>query len=139
MYFTGGVTWGECSRPALANLSEPWAARKVAAALLDSSNNMWVGAGLDQYYSSVYSTGVEYTAFNDVWLSSIAFTSASVVASNCNLTVPSCGVGVQCWPPSSSCKCSSTGAANSKLSVIVSGITGLVSAVVGLWYAGMLL
>ena len=127
----GGITWGSCTGSTAANSSEAWAARKVAAAVLDSSDSMWVSAGLDQFYSSLYSTGVEYQAFNDVWKSSIGFTSASVVASNCNLTVPSCGVGVQCWPPTSSCaKCSSSGAAAPRVGVVTSVMTVLVSVVV---------
>ena len=109
----GGVTWGSCTGSTAANASEAWAARKVAAAVLDSSDTMWVSAGLDQFYVpvSVYPTGVQYQAYNDVWKSSLSFTSAATVASSCNLTVPACGVGVQCWPPSTLCKCPSSNAA----------------------------
>ena len=128
----GGVTWGSCTGSTAANSSEAWAARKVAGAVLDSGDNMWVSAGLDQFYSSLYATGVEYQAFNDVWKSSISFTAAATVAANCNLNVPACGVGVQCWPPSSSCKCPTTGAAAPQLSMLTSVMTVVVSALTAL-------
>jgi hypothetical protein len=104
--FLGGVTWGSCTGNTLANQSEPYAARKNGGALLDYAGFLYISGGQDQSYSSQFSDGILYQAYNDVWKSSVSFTSsAATLASLCNLTVPACGVGLQCWPPSASCSC----------------------------------
>jgi hypothetical protein len=91
----GGITWGSCSGTNMTNsMTEPWPARKDPAAFLDSQGYLYISGGLNQYYSTQFSTGVTYQALNDLWKSNIAFNNVSLLASLCHLTVPSCGVGV---------------------------------------------
>jgi len=91
----GGLTWGSCSGTNATNSNtEPWPARKDAGAFLDSNGYLYISGGLGQFYSTQFSTGIQYQAYNDLYKSTISFNNISLIAQQCNLQVPQCGVGL---------------------------------------------
>jgi hypothetical protein len=112
----GGYQWGLCSPAA------GWMYRWMSAATIDANNYIILAGGANNP-----GNGVNGYA-NDVFRSTLPFTVANI-QTHCNLTAPSCGVGLKCWPgagtivvgntvscaacpaTSSSCKSSSTGSA----------------------------
>ena len=124
----GGVTWGSCNGPALNPNAQAFPARKDTTAFFDNSGYLWISAGLNQYYGAGFTTGVVYQAYNDLYKSSLSFNNVPAVAAACGLTVPACGVGLQCYPPSSNCTCgtgrSTTGLASASLCFIEYSLPG---------------
>ena len=66
--------------------------REDHVAILDSSQYLWVMQG----------EGGNQPPMNDVWKSREPFTDSNI-ASLCKLKVPSCGVGLRCWPTNTRC------------------------------------
>ena len=81
----GGVTFGSCG------LAE-FPVRQDHRFAIDTTDYLYVSGG-----TSNNMTGPTAT-LNDVWRSAVSWTSPTVVAAACGLTVPACGVGLRCWP-----------------------------------------
>ena len=81
----GGYSWGRCTED-LAFVD-----RRYEAITLDEAGYLYVVAGETNERNPR-----EY--LNDAWRSTISFSNASLVASSCGLSVPSCGTGLNCWP-----------------------------------------
>ena len=90
----GGITWGSCTGTPNPN-GAAWPARKDTTAFFDSQGYLYISAGLNQYYNSLSPTGVTYQAYNDFFKSTISFYNVPAVAQACNLTIPTCGTGLQ--------------------------------------------
>ena len=83
----GGYSWGECVEDA------DFEDRYLQFTMLDEAGHLYVVAG-----RSTESGGVQQ--FNDVWRSSISFHDIDAVSKACNVAIPSCGVGLRCYPDS---------------------------------------
>ena len=59
--------------------------------MLDEAGFLYVVAG-----RSTEGGGV--TQFNDVWRSSLSFHDIDAISKACNVAIPSCGVGLRCYP-----------------------------------------
>jgi len=81
----GGVTFGFCG-------NAEWPVRQDHRVAIDTQDYLYVTGG-----TSINQTGPTVT-LNDVWRSVTSWTSPTTVAAACGLTVPSCGVGLRCWP-----------------------------------------
>ena len=77
----------------MCNNTAGFLSREDHVAILDNSQYLWVMQG----------EGGNQPAMNDVWKSREAFTDSNI-ASLCKLKVPSCGVGLRCWPGNTRCK-----------------------------------
>jgi hypothetical protein len=66
--------------------------REDHVAILDTSLYLWVMQG----------EGGNQPPMNDVWKSREPFTDSNI-ASLCKLKVPTCGVGLRCWPTNTRC------------------------------------
>jgi len=82
----GGYTWGNCNNTA------GFTIREDHVAILDSRLYLWVMQGEAPYNPME----------NDVWKSREPFTDSNI-ASLCKLKIPSCGVGLRCWPTNTRC------------------------------------
>ena len=80
----GGYTWALCVEDA------EWSDRTDLLTMLDERENLIVGGGIG------------FSRYNDIWRSSISFTSLATVASACGMARPPCasslGLGMACWP-----------------------------------------
>jgi len=79
---TGGRSWNRCVRDG--NYADRW----WTSIELDPSEKLIIAGG---YISATGNS-------NDVWRSDQSFSDVKFIASQCNLTVPSCSPGLQCWP-----------------------------------------
>ena len=72
-------------------LDAEWEDRYQQVVVLDDTGNLLIMSG---------GTGVgnDQTVVQDVWRSTISFNNPTDVARVCGLTVPSCGIGLKCWP-----------------------------------------
>jgi len=101
----GGLTWGSC----VLNNTEPFPKRKEAAVFIDSAGYLYVSSGLNQAAAPTAAnpSAQLYTAYADFWKSSFSFNDIVSVTQTCGLPLPACNTGLQCWPPGSSCACTS--------------------------------
>lgn len=80
-------SWGQCAEDA------DFEDRYLQFTMLDEAGYFYVVAGRSTEGGSV-------SSFNDVWRSSISFHDIDAVSRACNVAVPSCGVGLRCYPDS---------------------------------------
>jgi hypothetical protein len=79
----GGYSWGLCHKDA------EFSDRTYTQAAIDELGHLWIMGGRD-----------EEGRKNDIWKSVESYNDVSGVARQCNLLVPSCGVGLKCLPTS---------------------------------------
>lgn len=84
--FDGGITWGVCTPPSGGGFTP----REDPSTAMDPSGFFYVSGGQD----------ISGNKILDLWRSPFSFNDLNAVASNCGLVVPTCGVGLQCWPTS---------------------------------------
>ena len=101
----GGATFGFCG-------NAEWPVRQDHRFAIDNQDYLYVSGG-----TSNNQTGPT-VSLGDVWRSTASWTSASVVAAQCGLTVPACGVGLRCWPNATNIVFNSTGGATYPAPVI---------------------
>ena len=75
-------TWGQCAEDA------EFEDRYLQFTMLDEQGYLYVVAGR--------STGG--SQYNDVWRSSLSFHDIAGISKACNVPIPSCGVGLRCYP-----------------------------------------
>ena len=83
----GGWSWGQCLEDAA------FTDRRDLLTVFDDQAFLYVAGGTDWWANP-------QRWFNDVWRSSFAFTNLGAVSAACGVSVPSCGVGLSCWPGS---------------------------------------
>ena len=81
----GGYSWGQCVEDA------DFEDRYLQFTVLDEAGYLYVVAGRSTEGGEVYQ-------YNDVWRSSLSFHDIDAVSKACNVPVPSCGVGLRCYP-----------------------------------------
>jgi hypothetical protein len=78
----GGYTWGAC------NLTAGFWPREDHVIMFDK----------DGYLLLMEGDAPNVATQNDVWRSTTSFFNVSGIATVCGLQIPSCGVGLRCWP-----------------------------------------
>lgn len=80
----GGMTWGECSSGA------GFVPRENPSTAMDPNGYLYVSGG----------TAMTGSTLQDLWVSPFSFNNLTAVSIYCGLTVPICGLGLQCYPTS---------------------------------------
>lgn len=80
----GGYSWGQCIRDAA------FSDRRYQMTMFDNDDFLYVAGG------DADGGG----ALNDVWRSTLQFSDAQVIMSMCNVKIPQCGIGLNCFPNS---------------------------------------
>jgi len=78
----GGYSWGACV------IDADWEDRRYLHTVLDDEGYLWVMGGQIE--------GLGYQ--NDIWKSVISYHDNDDVSQHCGVSIPSCGVGLKCWP-----------------------------------------
>ena len=85
----GGYSFGRC------NEDVSFTDRRYMTAALDEEGYLYVVAGQTNERTT-------QTYLNDAWRSTLSFTrDLASVSSSCNVTIPRCGPGLNCWPDAS--------------------------------------
>ena len=86
----GGYSFGRCNEDA------SFTDRRYMTAVLDEQGYLYVVAGQTNERTV-------NTYLNDAWRSTLSFTrDLASISASCNVTIPRCGPGLNCWPDSSS-------------------------------------
>lgn len=81
----GGYSWGLCSKDA------EFSDRTFQQSAIDADGFLWVMGGRD----------TDSGRLNDIWKTTQSYNDIEGVAQQCNLLIPTCGVGLKCLPVSS--------------------------------------